>query len=244
MSEEREEQIEQERGKIFSYLLSVVLGIVFVVAYLLYTFYIPQTDPFYKLIHLMLSFALVITTVGFAYLNMNFLRSLLKFISAILVIIHIYASLALFGFTGVLMIIWYVFSLFLLFITFKWMKETEEGGQVASNLRKNFTYYSSMLLGIAFLLLYIWYTIGLLFIDPFYKMILIEASILLVATSLGFAYMKTRRTRIFMTVVSGSLAGVHGYLSIALFTGAGVYMFGWFGFSLLLIFAAFNWLKE
>lgn len=201
-------------------------------------------DPFYKLIHLMLSFGLVMTTLGFATINVNFLRSLLKFISIILAGIHVFASWALFEFVGVFMSAWFGASLFLLLFTFKWLRESELGGQTSSHLRKYFSYYLSMVIGIAFFLLFMGYTLVLMYIDPFYKMILLDVSILLVVTSLGFAYLKTRPMRILMTVVSGSLAGVHGYLSIALFADAGVYMFGWFGFSLLLMFAAFNWFKE
>ena len=244
MSEEREEQILHERRTTFSYFLSMLLGTVFISLHFLYTFYLQMGDPFYKLIHLMLSFGLVMTILGFALINKNFLRSLLKVISGILAVIHVYGSLALFDFMGVLMMMWYGVSLFLLLIAFKWLRESELGGETSSHLRKNFTYYLSMVIGIAFFLLFMGYTLSITLIDPFYKMILLDVSILLLVTSLGFAYLKTRRARIAMTVVSGSLAGVHGYLSIALFTGAGVYMFGWLGFSVLLIFAAFNWFKE
>lgn len=244
MSEEREGQILHDRGKTTSYCLSLIIGISIIIRYFWFTFDLPLIDPFYKLILLLVSFILVITSLAFAYMNMNILRNILKIISGFLALIHVLVSFALFWGMGVFMIIWYSCSLILIFNTFKWLRESEQGGWVSSILRKNFSYYTCLVLGIIFFRLYIFYIVRFVSIDLFHKMTLVVVSILLVITSLRFAYLKTRRVRILMTVVSGSLAGILGYLSLALFTGAGVYMFGWVGFSILLIFAAFNWLKE
>ena len=244
MSEERDGQILYERRKTFSYLLRLILGSAFILLYIWSTINLLEFDPIYKLILLLVSLILAAIALLFTYINANILRSILKAVSGILALIQIILSVVFTGLTGLFMSIWFGFTVFLLFSTFKWLKETEAGGQASSHIRKFFSYYLCMLSGIIFLYLYLWFILSIVFIDLFYKMVLFEASILLVATSLGFAYLKTRRTRIAMTVVSGSLAGIHGYLSIALFTGAGVYMFGWLGFSVLLIFAAFNWFKE
>ena len=244
MSEEREEQILHKRGMTTAYLLSVISGIGFIVLYFLYTFYVPQTDPFYKLIHLMLSVGLVITSVAFAYLNKNFLRSLLLIISGVLAAIHVYASWALFGTTGVFMIIWYGLSLFLLFITFKWLKETEEGGQVSQNLRMNWSYYSTLVLGLSLIAVFL----GAMWLsqttNELFKLVLMADSGLLVLVSLAFTFAKTRKHRVLMTIISGALFGIHGYLSIVLYPEIAVYVFGWFGLSLMIVLAAFNWFKE
>ena len=244
MSQEMEEQTMVTRGNTASYLLAVIAGIGFNVLYFLYTFYVPRPDPFLKLIHLMLSVGLVIVSVAFVYQNMNFLRTLLKIIGVTLSIIHVYASLALFGFIGIFMIIWYGLSVFLLFITFKWLKDTDEGGEVAFNLRKNWEYYTTLVLGASLICVFL----GTMWLSQtsseLFKLVLMADSGLLVVVSLAFTLAKTRRHRTLMTILSGALFGIHGYLSIALYPGIGVYVFGWFGFSLLIVFAAFNWFKE
>ncbi|MHA1930543.1 MAG: hypothetical protein ACTSV2_18370, partial [Candidatus Thorarchaeota archaeon] len=153
--EERLEQMLHRRGMTAMYLLSVISGIGLNVLYFLYTFYIPQSDPFFKLIHLMLSVGLVITTVAFAYLNKNFLRILLLFISMALAGIHVFLSWELFGTTGLFMAGWYFLSLFLLFITFKWLKIAEEGQQVSQKLRKNWSYYCTMVLGLSLIAVFL-----------------------------------------------------------------------------------------
>ncbi|MHA1577716.1 MAG: hypothetical protein ACTSU3_10185 [Candidatus Thorarchaeota archaeon] len=243
MSEERDGQI-YERRTTFSYLLRLILGSAFILLYIWSTINLLEFDPIYKIILLLVSVILAAIALLFTYINANILRSILKVVTGILALVQFILSVVFTGLTGLVMSIWFGFTVFLLFSTFKWLRETEVGGQASVHIRKFFSYYLCMLCGIIFLYLYMWFVLSIMFIDPFYKMILMDISILLVATSLGFAYMKTRPKRLLMTVISGSLAGIHGYLSLALFTGAGVYMFGWFGFALLLIYASFNWLKE
>jgi len=87
-----------------------------------------------------------------------------------------------------------------------------------------FFYYLALLIGMGFIGAYFW---------------------IFVVATLGIAYATTRSGRIGATMLSGIFGGIHAYLDITQYTDlAGILLFAWIAFGLLLAFAAFAWLRE
>ena len=92
---------------------------------------------------------------------------------------------------------------------------------------------------------YLWYTLTTPAVFGIYYFIFFMSGVLLMVTSFLFVYVKTRASRVGMTVLTGLFGGIHFFLDITLFdTFMGVILFAWVAFGLLLAFAAFNWLLE
>ncbi|MFW9908022.1 MAG: hypothetical protein ACFFEF_05565 [Candidatus Thorarchaeota archaeon] len=116
------------------------------------------------------------------------------------------------------------------------MNTTEEGG---------FFYYLALLIGMVFVGAYLWHIMTTPTSSQIFQFILVMSGILLVASSFMFAYSNTRSMRIGMTMASGILGGIHGFLTLTLFDLiTGIILFAWMAFGILLAFAAFNWLHE
>ncbi len=110
-------------------------------------------------------------------------------------------------------------------------------------------HYLGLLTGMAFIGSYLWYLIypfGLAsYPSPSVSNILVITAILLVVSTLALGFAKTRNERIATTMVSGSLGGIHGYMDIIFFTpGAGIILFAWIAFGLLLAFSVLAWMVE
>ncbi len=92
---------------------------------------------------------------------------------------------------------------------------------------------------------YMWYTLTTPGAYEIFNFILFMSGVILLASSFLFAYTKTRTSRVVMTVISGIFGGIHFFLDITLYGAfAGIILFAWLAFGLLLAFAAFNWLLE
>jgi len=108
-----------------------------------------------------------------------------------------------------------------------------------------FFYYLALLIGMALIGAYLWIILTVAPINPSYQYFIFLSGLLLVASTLGIAYANTRSGRIGLTMLSGIFAGVHGYLDVTQYTDlAGILLFAWLGFGLLLAYAAFSWLRE
>ncbi|MFQ5832660.1 MAG: hypothetical protein ACE5H4_08165 [Candidatus Thorarchaeota archaeon] len=108
-----------------------------------------------------------------------------------------------------------------------------------------FFYYLALLIGMTLIGSYLWIILTVAPIDPSYQYVIFMSGVLLVVSTLGIAYANTRSGRIGLTMLSGIFAGVHGYLDITQYTDlAGILLFAWLAFGLLLAYAAFSWLRE
>jgi hypothetical protein len=110
-------------------------------------------------------------------------------------------------------------------------------------------HYLGLLVGMAFIGSYLWYLLfpfGLtVYPDQSQTQILVITAILLVVATIALGFAKSRNERVVTTMASGALAGVHGYLDLYLFSpGAGIILFAWISFGLLLAFAVLAWLQE
>ncbi len=116
------------------------------------------------------------------------------------------------------------------------LSTTEEGG---------FFYYLALLIGMVLLGAYLWHIMITPTFSQFFQFILVMSGIILIMTAMLFVYGKTRSMRIGMTIASGILGGIHGFLVLALYGAiTGIILFAWMAFGLLLAFAAYNWLQE
>ncbi|MHA1906522.1 MAG: hypothetical protein ACW98Y_04445 [Candidatus Thorarchaeota archaeon] len=116
------------------------------------------------------------------------------------------------------------------------MSKTEEGG---------FFYYLALLIGMVLVGAYLWHIIITPAVSPIFQLVQFMSGLLLVVTSMMFVYGKTRSMRIGMTVASGILGGIHGFLVFVLNDVIlGIILFAWISFGILLSFAAYNWLQE
>jgi hypothetical protein len=116
------------------------------------------------------------------------------------------------------------------------LSTTEEGG---------FFYYLALLIGMVLIGAYLWHIIITPAVSQIFQLIQVFSALLLVVSAMGFVYGKTRSMRIGMTIASGILGGIHGFLVFVLNDVIlGIILFAWFSFGVLLSFAAYNWLNE
>ncbi len=108
-----------------------------------------------------------------------------------------------------------------------------------------FFYYLVLLIGAGLLGAYFWVVLMSITPGAVFNYILFVSGLLLVSSTYGLALAASRPGRVMLTVLSGLIGGVHGYLDLALFTDLmGIVMFAWVAFGLLLSFAALSWLRE
>lgn len=108
-----------------------------------------------------------------------------------------------------------------------------------------FFYYLALLIGMVLVGSYLWLIFTTLPTNFTAHFILFMTGVLLVITTLGFSYAETRSGRLGLTMATGILAGVHGFLELVYFPLLeGIILFAWFAFGLLLSLAAYSWLKE
>jgi len=108
-----------------------------------------------------------------------------------------------------------------------------------------FFYYTGLLLGMVLIGAYFWLILNATIANLLIHMIFVMSGIFLVAAALGFAAANTRSSRIGLTMLSGSVGGIHAYLIFINFDViAGIVLFAWIAFGSLLAFATLNWLQE
>ncbi|NWF95866.1 MAG: hypothetical protein HXY34_06955 [Candidatus Thorarchaeota archaeon] len=102
-----------------------------------------------------------------------------------------------------------------------------------------------LLSGMAFVGSYFWYALASTVELTFFHMVFFGTGGILFLSTFLLAHLKTRSSRTLMTMFSGTVTGVHGYLDLTLFDwGPGIVLFAWIAFGLLLSFSAYAWLKE
>ncbi|MFX0055795.1 MAG: hypothetical protein ACFFAX_14715 [Promethearchaeota archaeon] len=108
-----------------------------------------------------------------------------------------------------------------------------------------FFYYLALLIGMGFIGAYFWIILTVAPIDLNFQYFIFLSGLFFVVATLSIAYAATRSGRIGATMASGIFGGVHAYLDITQYTDlAGILLFAWVAFGLLLAFAAFAWLRE
>ena len=78
------------------------------------------------------------------------------------------------------------------------------------------------------------------------KLFFFLSGLVLVLSTIALGQAKTRPGRTGLTIFSGLIGGVHGYMDIVLFPNwlFGTLLFFWIGFGVLLTAAALSWLPE
>lgn len=108
-----------------------------------------------------------------------------------------------------------------------------------------FFYYLGLLIGMVLIGSYFWLILNVTIVNLLIHMIFVMSGIFLVISALGFAAAQTRSSRIGLTMLSGSVGGIHLYLIFAQFDViAGIVLFAWVAFGSLVAFASLNWLQE
>ncbi|MFX1260986.1 MAG: hypothetical protein ACFFAZ_02765 [Promethearchaeota archaeon] len=108
-----------------------------------------------------------------------------------------------------------------------------------------FFYYLALLIGMGFIGAYFWIILTVAPIDLTFQYFIFLSGLFFVVATLGIAFASTRSGRIGATMAAGVFGGVHAYLDITQYTDlAGILLFAWVAFGLLLAFAAFAWLRE
>ncbi len=108
-----------------------------------------------------------------------------------------------------------------------------------------FFYYLGLLVGMGLIGAYLWVVLTTITSGALFNYVLFIDGLLLVVSTFGLAFAATRSGRIGLTMISGVLGGIHGYLDIVLFPPiVGIVMFAWIAFGLLLSFATLSWLHE
>ena len=108
-----------------------------------------------------------------------------------------------------------------------------------------FFYYLALLIGMGFIGAYFWIIMTVAPINLAFQYVIFLSGLFFVVATLGIAFAATRNGRIGATMLSGVFGGVHAYLDITQYTDlAGILLFAWVAFGLLLAFAAFSWLRE
>ncbi len=92
---------------------------------------------------------------------------------------------------------------------------------------------------------YFWLILNATIVNLLIHMFFIMSGIFLVASALGFAVAETRSSRVGLTMLSGSVGGIHLFLIFANYDViAAIVLFAWIAFGALLAFATINWLQE
>ncbi len=108
-----------------------------------------------------------------------------------------------------------------------------------------FFYYLGLLFGMTLIGAYFWLILNATIVNLLIHMVFVMSGVFLVTSALGFAAAQTRSSRVGLTMLSGSVGGIHLYLIFAQFDViAGIVLFAWVAFGSLLAFATLNWLQE
>ena len=108
-----------------------------------------------------------------------------------------------------------------------------------------FFYYLALLAGMFLIGAYLWLIMIVPTFSQMFQLVLLLSGILLVVVAMTFVYARTRSSRIGLTVATGILGGIHGYLDLALYGWfVGLVLFAWMAFGLILAVSAYNWLYE
>ncbi len=116
---------------------------------------------------------------------------------------------------------------------------------ICLNDEGGFFYYLALLAGMFLIGAYLWLIMIVPTFSQMFQLILLLSGILLVVVAMSFVYARTRSSRIGLTVATGILGGIHGYLDLALYGWfVGLVLFAWMAFGLILAVSAYNWLYE
>jgi hypothetical protein len=115
-----------------------------------------------------------------------------------------------------------------------------------SLIRGTIFYYLVLLLGMGFLGIYFWIILTSSFSSIVIYLIFLITGFVTVAATLALAGVKSRSGRLSLTMLSGFVGGMHGYLDIVLFPVGlyGAFLFFWWAVGLMLAFAALAWIVE
>lgn len=118
-----------------------------------------------------------------------------------------------------------------------------------SLIRGTFFYYLGLLLGMAMLGAYFWIILTASVTNPVVHVIFIFTGIITTLATMGLAAAKTRSGRMGLTMLSGFVGGIHGFLDIALYPIEtygfwGAFLTFWWLCGLMLAGAAIFWTIE
>ena len=110
-----------------------------------------------------------------------------------------------------------------------------------------FFYYLALLIGMALWGSYFWTILNtpVTLVNMIFFWIFVFSGLFLAISAFGFVSANTRSGRVALTMMTGILGGIHGYLMFTIYDVImGIILFAWMAFGLLIAFAAFNWLHE
>ncbi len=107
-------------------------------------------------------------------------------------------------------------------------------------------YYLVLLLGMGFLGVYFWIILTASIANIVVYLILLMSAFVATTSTMGLAASKSRSGRLGLTMLSGFVGGIHGYLDIVLFPIGlyGAFLFFWWAIGLMMAFAALAWIIE
>lgn len=107
-------------------------------------------------------------------------------------------------------------------------------------------YYLVLLLGMGFLGVYFWIILTASIANIIVYLIFLVSAFIATASTMGLAVARNRPGRLGLTMLSGFVGGIHGYLDVVLFpTGLyGAFLFFWWAVGLMMAFAALAWIIE
>ncbi len=106
-------------------------------------------------------------------------------------------------------------------------------------------YYVGFILGLFLVATNLWVIIDTIPVNYTVHFILFMSGIGMVISTLLIVNSSSRSGRLLLTIASGSLAGVHGFLDVVYFpTLPGYFMFMWLAFGTLLTLSCYDWLAR
>jgi hypothetical protein len=107
-------------------------------------------------------------------------------------------------------------------------------------------YYLVLLLGMGFLGIYFWIILTSNIGNFMIYLIFLTTGFVTVVGTLALAGVRSRSGRLSLTMLSGFVGGMHGYLDIVLFPVGlyGAFLFFWWAMGLMFAFAALAWIVE
>ena len=109
----------------------------------------------------------------------------------------------------------------------------------------SFFYYAGLLFGMTLVGSYLWLILNTVITDMLFHAILFFSGVFLVVAALGFAAATTRSSRVALTMLAGTVGGIHAYLIFVSYDLiSAIVLFAWIAFGALLAFATLCWLGE
>ncbi len=106
-------------------------------------------------------------------------------------------------------------------------------------------YYVGFLLGLFLVGTCLWVFFDTLLLTRWLDLILFGSGIGMFGSTILIVHANRRSTRLLLTIISGSLAGVYGFLAVVYYTVfPGYFMFMWLSFGTLLTLANYQWIAK